>query len=93
MDDLRDAFKLAGLQADVIVEQNSTEMHISKHFLERLFIASNNRPSYAQRLGQNLTLEELAKVKAIFAQYLLNQTILWENTVTFIKAKKSEHYY
>ncbi|BAB78168.1 hypothetical protein ACN23B_27375 (plasmid) [Anabaena sp. FACHB-709] len=88
VDDLRDAFKSAGLEADVIVEQNSTQMHISSHFLERLFTDSSNRPSYAQRLGRNLTLEELQKVKAIFAQYLLNQTILWKSTIAFIQANR-----
>jgi putative ATPase len=88
VDDLEEAFKSAGLQADVIVEQNLTQMHINKHFLERLFTNSNNRLSYAQRLGQNLTPEELEKVKAIFAQYLLNQTILWENTIAFIQVNK-----
>ncbi|ABA24824.1 Recombination protein MgsA (plasmid) [Trichormus variabilis ATCC 29413] len=88
MDDLRDVFKLAGLEADVIVELNSTQMHISSHFLERLFTDNNDRPSYAQRLGRNLTPEELQKVKAIFAQYLLNQTILWESTIAFIQVNK-----
>lgn len=88
VDDLRDTFKLAGLEADVIVEPNSTQMHISSHFLERLFTDSTNRSSYAQRLGRNLTAEELEKVKAIFVQYLLNQTILWESTIAFIRANR-----
>lgn len=88
-DDLRDAFVSTGLIVDVVVEQYSTQMHISNAFLKRLFTASDNRPSYAERLSQNLTLEELENLKAIFTQYLLNQTISWESTITFLKANKS----
>lgn len=89
-DDLRDAFTSMGLEAQVIVEQNSTQMHITSAFFERLFTTSNNRPSYAQRIAQNLTPQELEKLKGIFTQYLLNQTILWKSTVAFINAKKDK---
>ncbi|MBD2254814.1 AAA family ATPase [Nostoc parmelioides] len=88
VDDLRNAFKLAGLEAKVIVEKNLTQMHISSHFLERLFTNNKHRPSYTQRLGQNLTPEELEKLKGIFTQYLLNQTIPWESTIAFIRANR-----
>ncbi|BAY20137.1 recombination factor protein RarA/unknown domain fusion protein (plasmid) [Anabaenopsis circularis NIES-21] len=87
-DDLRDAFASTGLTVDMVVEQNSTRMHISNAFLERLFATKGNRPSYAQRLGEKLTLEELEKLKAAFIQYLLNQTIDWQSAIAFLKAYK-----
>ena len=87
-DDLRDAFASTGLVVDMVVEQNSTQMHISSAFLERLFATKGNRPSYAQRLGEKLTLEELERLKATFTQCLLNQTIDWQSAIAFLKAYK-----
>ncbi|WP_298920041.1 hypothetical protein [uncultured Nostoc sp.] len=88
-DDLRDAFASTGLIVDVVVEQNSTQMYISSAFLERLFTTNGNRPSYAERLAPNFTLEELENLKAIFTHYLLNQTINWESAIAFLKANKT----
>jgi putative ATPase len=87
-DDLPDAFASTGLVVDMVVEQNSTQMHISSAFLERLFATKGNRPSYAQRLGEKLTLEELERLKATFTQCLLNQTIDWQSAIAFLKAYK-----
>jgi putative ATPase len=87
-DDLPDAFASTGLVVDMVVEQNSTQMHISSTFLERLFATKGNRPSYAQRLGEKLTLEELERLKATFTQCLLNQTIDWQSAIAFLKAYK-----
>ncbi|MBD2496703.1 AAA family ATPase [Nostoc sp. FACHB-280] len=88
-DDLRDAFVSTGLTVDIVVEQNSTQMHISNAFLERLFANKGNQPSYAQRVGEKLTLEELEKLKAAFTQYLLNQTFDWQSVIVFLKAYKA----
>ncbi|MBD2441360.1 hypothetical protein [Nostoc sp. FACHB-110] len=87
-DDLRDPFASTGLTVDMVVEQNSTQMHISSAFLERLFATKGTRPSYAQRLGEQLTLEELGRLKETFTQYLLNQTINWQSVIAFLKAYK-----
>jgi len=87
-DDLRDAFASTGLTVDMVVEQNSTQIHISSAFLERLFAIKGNRPSYAQRLGEKLTLEEIERLKSTFTQYLLNQTIDWQGVIGFLKAHK-----
>ncbi|MBD2683517.1 MULTISPECIES: AAA family ATPase [Nostoc] len=86
--DLHDAFASTGLTVDMGVEQNLTQMHITSVFLERLFTTNGNRPSYAQRLGKKLTLEELERLKAAFTQYLLNQTIDWQSAIAFLKAQK-----
>ncbi|MBD2451118.1 AAA family ATPase [Nostoc sp. FACHB-152] len=87
-DDLRDAFASTGLTVDMVVEPHSTPMHISSAFLERLFATNGNRPSYAQRLGEKLSVEELVTLKAVFTQYLLNQTIDWQSAIAFFKAYK-----
>ncbi len=85
-DDLRNAFEKAGLVVEVISEQNSAQMHISSAFFKRLFTSSNNRPSYIDHLSQRMTQEELINIKAIFSQYLLNQTVSWESTIAFVRA-------
>ncbi|MBU7587529.1 MAG: hypothetical protein KAF91_32690 [Nostoc sp. TH1S01] len=91
-DDLRDAFASTGLALEMVVEQNSTQMHISSAFLERLFATKGTRPSYVQRLGENLTLKELERLKVTFTQYLLNQTIDWQSAIAFLKAQQSFNF-
>ncbi|MBD2452392.1 AAA family ATPase [Nostoc sp. FACHB-152] len=87
-DDLHDAFASTGLTVDMVVEQNLTQIHISSVFLERLFATKGNRQSYAQHLGEKLTLEELERLKVTFTHYLLNQTIDWQSAIAFFKVYK-----
>ncbi|MBE9210354.1 AAA family ATPase [Nostoc sp. LEGE 06077] len=88
-DDLRNAFASTGLTVDMVVKHNSMQMNLSSAFLERLFATKGIRPSYAERLGEKLTVEELEKLKLTFTQYLLNQTIDWQSVIVFLKADKS----
>ncbi len=44
-DDLRHAFASNGHCVQVVVEQYLTPMHISDHFIKRLFTANPNRPN------------------------------------------------
>ena len=83
--DLHNAFASTGLTVEVVIERNLTPMHISSSFLRRLFTANTNRPSYADRLAQNLTQEEIHTLQDLFTRYLLNQSVSWESTVAFLK--------
>ncbi|WP_193200305.1 AAA family ATPase [Nostoc sp. MG11] len=85
-DDLRSAFEAAGLVVKVLLEKNLTQMHITPAFLNRLFTAGTNRPSYVDHLSINLTLEEVQALKELFTRYLLNQTVSWESTIAFVQA-------
>ncbi|MEH1908076.1 AAA family ATPase [Nostoc sp.] len=83
-DDLRHAFASNGHYVQVIIEQYLTPMHISEHFIKRLFAANPNRPSYAERLAAILTSEEIGIIKSLFTRYLLNQSVNWSSTVAFL---------
>ncbi|MCG6138756.1 MAG: AAA family ATPase [Nostoc sp. LLA-1] len=87
-DDLRDVFEAAGWEIEMKTEQNVTQMLITNAFLQRLFTPSSNKSSYAERLSKNLTRGELENIKMVFTQHLLNQTVNWETTISFLKANR-----
>ncbi|MBD2168531.1 AAA family ATPase [Calothrix membranacea FACHB-236] len=84
--DLQHAFEDAGLAVEVSVEQNTTPIHITSGFIERLFRANANRPSYGERLAQNLTSLEIHSLNELFMRSLLNQTVSWMSSTAFVKA-------
>ncbi|WP_341530971.1 AAA family ATPase [Nostoc sp. UHCC 0302] len=88
VNDLRNALASAELTVEVVIERNLTPMHISSSFLSRLFTANTNRPSYADRLAQNLTQEEIHTLQDLFTRYFLNQSVSWESTVAFLKISR-----
>lgn len=85
VEDLRKAFEVAGLTVEVVLEKNSTTMHITSAFLNRLFTSNIKQPSYLDRLAVTLNTEELKAIKEIFTQYLLNQTVNWESRIAFVQ--------
>jgi putative ATPase len=85
-EDLRTSFEVAGLKVEVVLEKNSTPMHITSAFLNRLFTSNANRPSYLDRLALTLTPQELKAIKDIFTQCLLNKTVNWESSIAFVQA-------
>ncbi|MBD2200776.1 MULTISPECIES: AAA family ATPase [Calothrix] len=84
--DLQQAFEDAGLAVEVSVEQNTTPIHITSGFIDRLFRANANRPSYGERLAQNLTSLEIHSLNELFMRSLLNQTVSWMSSTAFLKA-------
>lgn len=87
VDDLRTAFEAVGLVVQVQKEQIPTQMHITSALLERWFASAGNRPTYATRLAEKLSQEEVVVVKDLFSRYLLNQTVTWETTIAFVQAR------
>ncbi|MFN6567050.1 AAA family ATPase [Dendronalium sp. ChiSLP03b] len=90
-DDLRSCFESAGIAVKVILEQNLTQLHITTTFLNRLFNVGINRPSYADRLAQNLTKKEIQAFKELSTRHLLNQTVDWESTVAFVQVGSTDN--
>ncbi|MUG91887.1 hypothetical protein F7734_05135 [Scytonema sp. UIC 10036] len=88
-DDLQTAFESAGLNVEIQTEQNSTQMHITQTFLNRLFARNATRPSYRDLLANSLQEEDLTVVQQLFTQYLLNQTVTWESTIAYVVAQGS----
>jgi putative ATPase len=86
VEDLQKAFEATGLVVAVQIEQNSTQMHITPAFLNRLFTPNQARPSYADRLAVHLRAEEVSAVQKLFTKYLLNQTVAWKSTIAFVQA-------
>lgn len=86
VEDLRDAFEAANLVVEVQKERIPTQMHITPALLERWFADPGNRPTYATRLAEKLSPEEVVVVKDLFSRYLLNQTVTWETTIAFVQA-------
>ncbi|MFH7026462.1 MAG: AAA family ATPase [Heteroscytonema crispum UTEX LB 1556] len=86
VEDLQKALEIAGLVVEIQIERSSTQMHITPVFLNRLFASNATRPSYADRLAENLKQEEILAVGELFNRYLLNQTVSWESTIAFVQA-------
>ncbi len=81
----------AGLSSEQIqVETVTTQQHISAEHLARWFSASpeGQRPSYAQRLHQSLSADELAQVQALFERHLRDQSVAWTSQVVFLLAQR-----
>jgi putative ATPase len=72
------------------VETVMAQQHISAEHLARWFSASpeGQRPSYGQRLRQNLSAEELAQVQALFERQLRDQSVTWTSQVVFLLAHR-----
>jgi putative ATPase len=85
--DLRRALEDAGF-GDVTTqeEDQETEALISPATLDRWFSteAERDRSTYAQRLLQRITGDELGQVRALFEGQLARQTVLWRTRIAFV---------
>jgi putative ATPase len=89
--DLEAAFRAAGLPTvQIQVETVTTQQHISAEHLARWFSASpeGQRPSYAQRLRQSLSTDELARVQGLFERQLRDQSVAWTSQVAYLVAHR-----
>jgi putative ATPase len=89
--DLEAAFRAAGLPTvQIQVETVTTQQHISAEHLARWFSSSpeGQRPSYAQRLRQSLSVDELAQVQALFERQLRDQSVTWASQVVYLSAHR-----
>ncbi len=89
--DVQVAFQAAGLDAVAVqVESPTAQQHISDEQLARWFNANadRRRPTYAQRLRQHLSPDELAQVQALFERQLRNQAVSWTSQIVYLSAYK-----
>jgi putative ATPase len=83
--DLAHYFAAAGLAVEVALEEEQTELQVTPAIIERWFAPSQNeRPSYGDRLGQQLTPAEVAGVRALFERQLSGQTRPWSAQILYV---------
>ena len=90
-DDLEQAFNSAGLEVEVRVDRESTEIRVTAAILDRWFTTrATGRPSYSQRVGEHLDAGELAQVESLFRGQLTNQVISWGSKIVYLVATKPQ---
>jgi putative ATPase len=89
--DLPQWFEPSGLTVKIDREISQTAVLITAAMLDRWFTSNPAPPSlqlsYVDRLAQTLSLKEIAIVEHTFRQQLLNQTVTWQTTIGFLRAK------
>ena len=84
IDDLTATFATVGLTAEIEIEHTSTELQITPKTLARWFQLGQGKPSYGDRIAQQLSAKDMEKVKQVFTQQLSGQTVKWEGAIAFI---------
>jgi putative ATPase len=80
-------FTDAGFAVEYTVEEEQTPMQVTAGIIERWFAPSTGeRPSYGDRLAQQLSTDELIQVRTLFERQLLNQTVLWSGQIGYFVA-------
>jgi putative ATPase len=79
--------KLPDVQAEV--ENQVADILLTADLLGRWFAlqGSEARPSYAQHLLKQITLDELEDYRQIVQRDLINQTVAWRSQVAFVTAR------
>ena len=86
--DLQRDLEKAGLSVKIEQERSPTSMLITPTLIERWFTNTQNthaRLTYSQHLEKTLTTTEINLVKQVFNNYLCNQTVIWSNTIAYLK--------
>ncbi|MFQ5577417.1 MAG: AAA family ATPase [Anaerolineae bacterium] len=90
--DLRSAFEAAGfLRAQVVEETQTTHMRLDRRHIERWFgaPAEQERPTLAEHLRQHMSAAELARVRQLFEEQLLNRVVSWQTRLAFCAANNN----
>jgi putative ATPase len=86
----------AGLsKVKIVVERLTTEWRVEPAQIERWFGVSvpGQRPTFAERLRQpttsgSLSKSEVDRVKRLFEQQVMHQTVPWESTLAYLTARR-----
>jgi len=88
---LQKAFEAAGFNhVELKAETNRSERHIEAAQIQRWFEleASGQKATFAQHLAwQGIEPAELARLRQIFEQQLLEQVIPWQSTIVYLVAR------
>ncbi len=88
--DLAAALAAAGLEANLAVETEAAELHITRAAIDRWFEPRPaGRPSYGQRLARRLTPAEVALVASVFHRQLEDQMVTWHARTVLVSAAKT----
>jgi len=84
---------LWGENGGVHVVDSVTELQVTPALLGRWFgPATSGRPSYAQRLGENLTKLEVDAVESLVRRQLLQQRVRWRSRTALVTVSDSSAY-
>jgi putative ATPase len=80
-------FTDAGFAVEHTVGEEHMPMQVTAGVIERWFApATGERPSYGERLAQQLSADELMAVRTLFERQLLNQTVQWSGRIGYFVA-------
>lgn len=82
---LVDALERAGMVVVSRLEQLSTRVQLTPEYIERWFIPTSNRPTYASRLTKHLGASELEELRGLLHKRLAHQTVDWESSVVLLE--------
>ncbi len=89
-EDLAAMFVDAGLEAQFDTAEDVVDMRITEGLLARWFAKdAGSKPSYAQRIGELLSEDEIAEVEALYRRQLLNQTVQWRSRTVYVTARQA----
>lgn len=94
VEQLSQAFKTAGLQPSIEVEQIQADLRITPALIDRWFhvFPKSNSPdsttiSYADYLSQQLTSDDIQEIKTIFMRHLSQQVLSWDSAIAIAQAR------
>lgn len=92
-DDLAAWWEGAGLQVALTVQNEASEVRVTRGLLERWFdTGPQDRPSYAQHLAtapiDPLDADAIEQVRQLYTRQLLNQTVQWGSRVAYVRARQ-----
>lgn len=86
--DLITTCESAGFTAELHVERSQTQLYLAPDLVERWFAATPE--SYAAHLAQTLTAKEIGLIREQFVKRLCQQTVPWESTIAFLRARPAK---
>jgi len=85
--DLQQALEDLGFQVEIELETRHTQLLITPTLIDRWFTQGTTQPTYADRLRQHLTPQQVDTVHNYFTQSLRNQQVAWQSTIAFITGR------
>ncbi|MEB3232835.1 MAG: AAA family ATPase [Leptolyngbyaceae bacterium] len=86
-EDLAPLFQSAGFTPKIEVKFTTTSLQITPKMLDQWFEPGQDKPSYGDRLSQQLSAKDLEKVRAIYTQELMGKIVAWQGAIAYILAR------
>jgi putative ATPase len=85
--DLERGFSENGLSVEMQVETNNAPLYVTPDLLDRWFGTSETKPTYSDRLQNQLSDSEINMIRDLLALYLMRKSVSWQSTSAFAIAK------